>query len=105
MAPTTAQPRTPVRQWRITVTEDPSSALYRAHLEWRTFPARHDHWDGRLWSQYLALGPRIAKPDDLEAVLAMFVECDWTADTLQHLRTLPREPTCRQGGAEPPGAP
>lgn len=75
--------RRPSRQWRITVTEGPDPAVYRVALSWRTFPCRALDWDGHRYAQLFWVGPPISSPEDLEAVLAVAVECDWTDDVRQ----------------------
>lgn len=86
----TSDHRQPVRQWRITVTEGPDPAVYRAHLRWRTFPRRADQWDGAYHAAVFTLGPRIASPDDLEAVIALFVQADWDRDLRQSVSRRPK---------------
>lgn len=79
-----------VRQWRLSLTEDAARATYTATLAWRTFPCAADHWDGRYTAQILSVGPPIQSPADLEAVLALFVEVDWSLSTRQGLSGGPK---------------
>jgi len=39
----------PLRQWRVTITEDLHHSASTALLSWRTFPCRADHWDEHRW--------------------------------------------------------
>lgn len=77
--------RTPVRQWRITITEGQLPGLYLVGLGWRTFPCRASEWDGQRYSQFVTGGPRIESPDDLRDVLLAAVEGDWYED-VRHAR-------------------
>lgn len=43
------QPPLPVRQWRVTITEDLDHSSIDFHLSWRTFPCRADRWDAHRW--------------------------------------------------------
>lgn len=65
------------RQWRLTLAESGDASRYSAALSWRTFPCRADGWDGHRYASIFALGPRISSPEDLEAVLALFVGVNW----------------------------
>jgi len=47
--PPSEQPPRPVRQWRITVTEDLDHHATDVHLSWRSFPCRADKWDSHMW--------------------------------------------------------
>lgn len=71
------QDHAPLRQWQITLSEVPREGVYLAAMRWRTFPCRESHWDGFRAAQIFSLGPRISSPEDLEAVLALFVDVDW----------------------------
>lgn len=67
----------PLRQWQLLLSEVPREGVYLATLKWRTFPCREAHWDGFRSAQIFSLGPRVSSPEDLEAVLALFVDVDW----------------------------
>lgn len=67
----------PLRQWQLTLSEVPREGVYLAALRWRTFPCREDEWHGFRAAQIFSLGPRVSSPEDLEAVLALFVEVHW----------------------------
>lgn len=71
-------PHTPIRQWRLSLTEQPTSAAYTASLKWRTFPCRADAWHGSRAATVLSVGPPIRSAEDLEAVVALFVGVDWS---------------------------
>lgn len=40
---------TPVRQFRVTVTEDLDHRATDVHLSWRSFPCSATKWDGQAW--------------------------------------------------------
>lgn len=81
---------TPVRQWRVTITEVPSLGLYDVGLSWRSFPCKADEWDGHQYSQRLAPGARIRSAEDLEALLALAVGGAWYEDVRAGAMTPPR---------------
>lgn len=72
--------RVRARQWRITITEGPDPAVYRVALSWRAFPCRAIEWAGHRYTELFWVGPPISSPEDVEAVLALAVECDWTSN-------------------------
>lgn len=80
-----AKNRTPVRQWRITITEGQLPGLYLVGLGWRTFPCRASDWDGQRYSQFVTGGERIESPEDLRAVLLAAVDGEWYED-VRHAR-------------------
>ena len=45
----TTDPSRPLRQWRVTITEDREGRAVHAHLSWRTFPCAATKWDGSRW--------------------------------------------------------
>ena len=65
-----------VRQWQLSLTEERGGTMYLLSLRWRTFPCRHDHWDGVRFARILSLGTPIRSADDLQAVLSLFVDVD-----------------------------
>lgn len=77
--------RTPVRQWRITLTEGQLPGLYLVGLGWRTFPCRASDWDGQRYSQFVTGAERISDPEDLRSILAAAVDGDWYED-VRHAR-------------------
>jgi hypothetical protein len=40
---------TPVRQFRVSVTEDLEHRATDVLLQWRSFPCPASHWDGHAW--------------------------------------------------------
>ena len=84
-------PPAPTRQWRLTLTEEPNSGVYTASIQWRQFPCRADDWAGRWSAQILSPGPRIGNPSDLEAVLILFTDADWSLSTADTLRNPPKQ--------------
>jgi len=64
---------TPVRQFRITVTEDLDHTATTLHLSWRSFPCAATKWDGHRWftvpkGEVLPLNSQEALRDLLAAV-------------------------------------
>lgn len=43
---------TPLRQFRVTITEDLHEGERHAHLSWRTFPCAATKWDGAMWYRF-----------------------------------------------------
>lgn len=70
-----ADPARPVRQWRVSITEDVHHGSRIAHLSWRTYPCAADHWDGSRFytfpsSQLLPITSQEALRDLLEELAA-----------------------------------
>lgn len=86
-----AEAHVPIRQWQLTITEGPDPAVYRAHLRWRSFPCRANQWHGDYHAAIFCLGPRVSSPEDLEAVLALFVQADWSREARQSFGRRPTE--------------
>jgi hypothetical protein len=42
-------PSRPVRQFRVSVTEDLDHRACDVHLSWRSFPCAANKWDGHAW--------------------------------------------------------
>lgn len=69
----------PLRQFRVTVTEDLADGCRHARLSWRTFPCAADHWDGSMWCQVPAPGPlAITSQEALREVLGAIAGEPWT---------------------------
>ena len=79
----------PARQWRVMITEVPSSRLYSVSLSWRRFPCRADDWDGHQYSQRHVGIPRIESAEDLETLLSLAVGGAWYEDVRARTGTPP----------------
>lgn len=75
---TKSEPHYPLRQWRVTITEDRESRAWFVMLAWRTFPCRADHWDDhRSYTVPTHARAPITSLDALRALLGEISEGDW----------------------------
>ncbi len=69
--------RDPVRQFRVTVTEDLHHDQVSVLLSWRTFPCAATHWDGH-WATVVPSPPLpITSQEALREVLATIAARPW----------------------------
>lgn len=66
-----------VRQFRVTVTEDPQSTVLRVSLSWRTFPCAATKWDGVFSASVSSSGAPIQSQAALRAVLRDLAVAEW----------------------------
>lgn len=77
MTPT--PPNRPLRQWRVTITEDRDGNALVAALSWRTFPCEASHWDETRWFDVPASGcAPIVSQEALRAILGELAAEEWT---------------------------
>lgn len=77
MTQSAPEPR-PLRQWRVTITEDLHEGQRHAHLSWRTFPCRADKWDGQQWYTFeTRLDLPITSQEALRDLLLDLAEQPW----------------------------
>jgi hypothetical protein len=69
---------TPLRQFRVTITEDPRGPGMTVNLSWRAFPCSAAHWDGHWVAQVSGLdaGP-IESQEHLRMVLEHLAGIPW----------------------------
>lgn len=68
----------PLRQWRVTVTEDLADGARHAHLSWRTFPCAATKWDGSMWCTIQPTGLlAITSQEALREVLGALAAQPW----------------------------
>lgn len=75
---TTESGSRPVRQWRVTITEDRDGNATHAHLAWRTFPCVATKWDASRWYTFAAHEcTPITSLEALKGLLADLAVADW----------------------------
>lgn len=69
---------TPLRQFRVTLTENRDHTIAAVHLSWRSFPCRADQWDGYRWyaTDRVSSSP-VSSVDALRALLLAIGEGEW----------------------------
>ncbi len=68
----------PLRQWRITITEDRDGNATHAHLSWRTFPCAATKWDASRWYTFAPHETTmITSLDALRGLLGALAEGEW----------------------------
>ena len=68
----------PVRQFRVTITEDHDGNATHAQLAWRTFPCAATKWDGSRWYTFPPHAcPPITSVDALRGLLASLAAGEW----------------------------
>lgn len=74
----TPSQHTPLRQWRVTITEDLAHGQRTACLSWRTFPCAADKWDGRQWYTFPSVGALpITSQEALRDLLSDLAASPW----------------------------
>lgn len=75
---TSPRPAAPLRQWRVTITEDLHHGQRTACLSWRTFPCRADKWDGHQWYTFpSAMALPVTSQEALRDLLADLAAEPW----------------------------
>lgn len=68
----------PIRQFRVTLTEDRNGLVTHAMLSWRTFPCAATKWDGQRWYTFPAHETTlITSVDALRGLLLALGEGPW----------------------------
>lgn len=68
----------PLRQWRVTLTEDREGNVTHAMVAWRTFPCAATHWDGQRWYTFPSYAATpVTSIDALRGMLLQLGEGPW----------------------------
>lgn len=71
-------PTRPIRQFRVTLTEDREGNVTHAQLAWRTFPCAATRWDGQRWYTFPAYASEpVTSVDALRGLLLALGEGPW----------------------------